>query len=125
MKNSLLIILIVSALNLAFWSCDKMEDNYSKYLEEEKIYSPRISNLRAYSGLQTVSMAWDNPDGDIAKYIFIDYQDSTITTDELIDSITIENLLIKGYTIEVYTVDAYGNLSVPAAVNIFPNGESN
>lgn len=111
------------ALIAVLVSCGKMDDNYAQYLEKEKVYSPKITNLVAKSALKEVTLLWDNPVGDIARQIFIDYQDSTITTEGMIDSIRITNLEIKGYVFSVYTIDAYGNLSIPEPVNVFPNGE--
>lgn len=118
-------IITISALfaALLFASCEKMDYNYAKYLETEKVYAPRIQNLVAKSALREVTLTWDNPAGSIAKQILIDYQDSTLTTENMIDSITINNLEIKGYVFSVYTIDAFGNFSIPTSINVFPNGE--
>ena len=110
---------------ILLFSCEKIEDSYAKYLESEKIYSPKVTNLIAKQALKEVTLIWENPAGNIAKKIFIDYQDSTITTETMIDSITITGLEIKGYEISVYTLDAFDNLSVPSMVIAFPNGEDN
>jgi hypothetical protein len=106
-------------------ACKKMDYNYSEYLDEVNTYSPKVTNLEAKSMLKKVLLTWDNPDGDVAKSLLIDYQDSTISTETMIDSILITNLEIKGYTITVYTRDAYDNLSVPVSVTAFPNGVNN
>ena len=119
MRNTYLILI----LGLVLGSCSKMEDNYSHYLEDTKVYSPKISSLTAEQGLKTATLSWENPEGDIAKSIFIDYQDDTVLVESMVDTYTINGLEIKGYTVSVYTIDAYGNYSVPTSIQIFPNGE--
>lgn len=114
---------LIAFVAFAMTDCEKMEDTYAQYLDDEKVYSPRIRNLEKKTGLKELTLFWDNPQGDIAKKIFIDYQDSTITTESMIDSILLSNLEIKGYIISVYTMDAFDNLSVPSTVTAFPNGE--
>ena len=123
MKKNYL-FLVASVLLVFFTSCGKMEDNYAGYLEKEHIYPPKVNNLVAYEGLREVSLTWDNPPGEIARKIWIDYEDDTLLIDHLVDSVHIDSLEIKGYTISVYTLDAYNNRSVPETVNIFPNGEN-
>lgn len=122
MKIKIYSILIILAV-LSITACETIEDTYSKYLDDEIVYSPKVRNIRSYSALREVSLAWDNPPSNIAKKIVIDYQDDTLTTETLVDTITITGLEIKGYTISVYTMDAFGNLSVPESVVVFPNGE--
>ena len=100
-----------------------MDYNYVDYLDENRVYSPKVVNLIAKPLLKEVILTWENPPGDVAKHLVIDYEDSVITTESMIDSILLTNLEIKGYTISVVTMDAYGNLSVPATVTAFPNGE--
>lgn len=109
---------------LLFNSCEKMEDNYAKYLEEERIYPPKVTNLTAYEGLREVYLTWDNPPGNIATKIFIDYTDDSLLLNTMVDSAYIGKLEIKGYTVSVYTMDNYDNRSVPATITIFPNGEN-
>ena len=108
---------------MLFASCGSMDDNYVHYLEEATVYSPKVTNVQVQSLLKEVILTWDNPSGDIAKQIIVDYQDSVITTETMIDSLHLTNLEIKGYTINIYTKDAFGNLSIPATVTAFPNGE--
>ena len=120
MKNYLLAVLSVFLL----FSCDKMDDNYKKYLEIERIYAPKISNLTAAERLREATLYWDNPEGDIAKKIFIDYGDDSLLIDKMVDSAVITNLEIKGYTVSVYTIDAFDHRSVPVSITIFPNGEN-
>ncbi len=95
-----------------------------KYVEEERIYPPRVTNLVAYEGLREVSLTWDNPAGNIARKILIDYGDDSLYYENMVDSVHIDSLEIKGYTVSVYTLDAYDNKSVPETITIFPNGEN-
>jgi hypothetical protein len=122
MKTKIYSILIILAV-LLVTACESIEDTYSKYLEDTIVYSPKVRNVRTYATLKEVSLAWDNPSGSIAKKIMIDYQDDTLITETLVDTIVITGLEIKGYTMSIYTMDAFGNLSVPASVVVFPNGE--
>jgi hypothetical protein len=114
-------ILLASVLFLT--SCGKMDDNYRKYLAVEKIYSPKVTNLRAEVGLKTALIRWDNPSGNLAKKILVDWGDDSLKFDHMVDSATLVNLEIKGYTVSVYTMDAFNNYSVPVSIQIFPNGE--
>lgn len=104
-------------------ACDKMEDNYQKYLDMNLIYSPKVSNLRADVGLRQATLMWDNPQGLIAKKILVDYQDDSIRFETMIDSVFLDSLDIKGYRVRIYTLDEFDNRSVPAEIQIFPNGE--
>ncbi|HKL32299.1 MAG TPA: DUF4998 domain-containing protein [Tangfeifania sp.] len=117
--------LIILTLFIAINSCDKMDDNYKEYLELQRTYSPKVTNLSAQAGLKTATLTWDNPQGDIAQKIMVDYQDDSLTFETMVDSVTITDLEIKGYNISVYTIDAFNNYSVPATIQIFPNGENN
>ena len=110
-------------LLLGLMSCDKMEDNYTEYLNNERTYSPKVKHLVAETGLREVTLYWQNPEGDLAKKIQIDTGDEQLTFDEMIHTATLSGLEIRGYEISVYTLDAYGNLSVPETVQVFPNGE--
>ena len=123
MKNKELFATIIVLGIFLLFGCESMDSNYVAYLENEKIYSPKVRNLRSYPALNKVSLAWDNPEGNMAKYILIDYEDDSITTETMIDTITISGLEIRGYTINVYTVDAFENRSIPVIVTAFPNGE--
>lgn len=105
-------------------SCEDMEDNYQQYLDDKPTYSPKVTNLRAEVGLKEAVLKWELPAGDLAQKIRVDYQDSILDFNELIDSLHLENLEIKGYDIQVFTIDAFENLSVPAKIQIFPNGEN-
>ncbi len=105
-------------------SCDKMEDNYAQYLAKEQIYPPKIMNLVAYEGLREVSLTWDNPAGDLAKKILVDYGDDSLLIENMVDSVHIGDLEIKGYDVSVYTLDEFNNRSVPESTTIFPNGEN-
>lgn len=122
MKKS--ISLLAALLFSISTGCEKMEDNYAKYLEEERIYPPRVTNLAAYEGLREVSLTWDNPAGNIARKILIDYGDDSLFYENMVDSVHIDSLEIKGYTVSVYTMDAFDNKSVPETISIFPNGEN-
>ncbi len=120
MKN---ILLYTAAAFLLFFSaCSEMDDNYEDYLTN-RVYSPKVTNLRAENGLQTCTLRWDNPEGDLAKSIEIRYDEEVITFDTMVDSAIINELEIKGYTMQVFTIDAFGNNSVPAETYVFPNGE--
>ncbi len=105
-------------------SCDKMEDNYAQYLARERIYPPKVKNLVAYEGLREVSLTWENPSGDLAKKILVDYGDDSLLIETMVDSVHIGDLEIKGYNVSVYTLDDYNNRSVPESTTIFPNGEN-
>ena len=119
MKYIILGVLLICS----FSACEQMEDNYSQYLDTEKIYSPRVSDLTAVEGLMEATLRWVNPEGDIARKIRIDYGDSLFTTETMVDSIWLTGLEIKGYNVSVFTIDRFGNLSVPETIQIFPNGE--
>ncbi|HYX09735.1 MAG TPA: DUF4998 domain-containing protein [Bacteroidales bacterium] len=116
--------LLVNLFVLMLVSCDKMGDNFKQYLETEHVYAPKVSNLSASERLREATLYWDNPDGDIAKKIFIDYEDDSLLIDQMVDSAVITNLEIKGYTVSVYTIDAFDHRSVPVSITVFPNGEN-
>ncbi len=122
MKNIKLLSILL--FTLLFFACDKMEDNYKQYEDMQRLYSPKITNLTATVGLKTATLEWDNPEGDLAKKIVVDFQDDILKFESLVDSVTLENLEIKGYNISVYTIDAFGNYSIPVSIQIFPNGEN-
>ncbi|MDF1570729.1 MAG: DUF4998 domain-containing protein [Bacteroidales bacterium] len=125
MMTRMIRILILGPLLLVLlFSCDKMEDNYEQYLEKEKIYPPKVTNLVAIEGLREVSLTWDNPSGDLAKKILVDYGDDSLLIETMVDSVHIGDLEIKGYNVSVYTLDEYNNRSVPESTTIFPNGEN-
>lgn len=124
MRGMIRILILGPLLLVLLSSCDKMEDNYEQYLEKEKIYPPKVMNLVAYEGLREVSLTWDNPSGDLAKKILIDYGDDSLLIETMVDSIHIGDLEIKGYDVSVYTLDEYKNRSVPETTTIFPNGEN-
>lgn len=117
--------LIILTLFITVYSCDKMDDNYREYIELQRTYSPKVTNLSAQVGLKTATLTWDNPQGDIAKKIMVDYQDDSLIFETMVDSVFLNDLEIKGYNISVYTIDAFNNYSVPATIQIFPNGENN
>ena len=100
-----------------------MEDNYTDYLDMNLVYSPKISDLEANVGLKEATLFWTNPEGELAKKIWIDYMDDTLKFETMVDSAHLDSLDIKGYQIRVYTLDAFNNLSVPTEIQIFPNGE--
>jgi hypothetical protein len=124
MRSMIKILILGPLLLVLLSSCDKMEDNYEQYLEKEKIYPPKVMNLVAYEGLREVSLTWDNPSGDQAKKILVDYGDDSLLIETMVDSVHIVDLEIKGYNISVYTLDDYNNRSVPESTTIFPNGEN-
>lgn len=107
---------------MLFASCDKMEDSYEDYFQS-RIYSPRVTNLQANIGFKTVVLIWENPAGNIAKKIILQYDEKEVVYDEMINSVEVNNLEIKGYDMMVFTEDAFGNRSVPASIYVFPNGE--
>lgn len=116
-------LLLFGLLSLSLLtSCEKMEDTYSMY-QVETIYSPKVSNLAAQVGYKTATLTWTNPKGDLAKKIMVEYDSKEVLYDELIETVTLDDLAIKGYEISVFTLDAYGNRSVPSKVYIFPSGE--
>jgi len=110
-------------LALLLTNCSKMDDNYKDYLINVQTYSPRVTNLEVVSGLRVATLNWKNPSGNIASKNAICFDDSTIILDKMAETYTLTNLEIKGYLISVYTIDQFNNYSVPATINIFPNGE--
>nr|WP_320154018.1 DUF4998 domain-containing protein [uncultured Draconibacterium sp.] len=121
-KTIKILIALVFILNIS--GCSEMDDNYVDYLKIEKVYAPKISNLKALVGLKTATLTWDNPEGDIARKILIDYQDDSLKFESMVDTAVLENLEIKGYHVSVYTIDAFNNYSIPVSIQIFPNGEN-
>lgn len=108
---------------MTLFSCNSMDDNYKHYLDEVEIYSPRITNLAAVSGLKEATLTWKNPHGSIAVRNAIRVEDSTIVLTGLVENYKLTHLQIRGYQISVYTIDQFNHYSVPATINIFPNGE--
>lgn len=121
MKKFKIFSLLFIALIMA--NCDSMEDNYKDYLKNVQVYSPRVTDLNAVSGLKEATLTWINPQGNIAVKNAILYGDTTIILDSLTETYHLTNLEIKGYQVSVFTVDKFDNYSVPATVYIFPNGE--
>jgi len=125
MKINYFFISVIGLILLLITACDSMEDNFSKYLENTKTYSPKVTDLTAVSGLKEATLNWKNPSGNIATKNVILLNDSIIyPADTLVSTYHLTGLQIKGYTISVYTVDSYNNYSIPATINIFPNGEN-
>ena len=116
-------IFSVLLLSLLLSNCDDMNDNYQAYLENVKVYSPRVSNLTVVSGLKEATLNWKNPQGKIAVKNAVKLQDSIIVLDTLVETYKLTNLEIKGYQVSVYTLDKFNNYSVPVSISIFPNGE--
>lgn len=116
-------ITVFLLLALIFGSCGEMDDNYNDYLKNVKVYSPKVTDLSVVSGLKEATLSWKNPQGKIAVKNAIKLQDSTIVLDGLTETYKLTDLEIKGYQVSVYTLDKYNNYSVPASINIFPNGE--
>jgi hypothetical protein len=112
--------IIMLGILLAFSACDSMDDNYKDYLHNVQQYSPSIRNLSHLDSLNTVELFWENPSGNLAVKIKIDWGDDSLIIDEMVDYYKLENLEIRGYDISVYTIDRYGNLSVPVTVSAFP-----
>lgn len=108
---------------MIFSSCNSMDDNYKHYLDDVEVYSPRITNLTAVSGLKEATLSWKNPKGSIAVKNAIRLEDSTIVLNGLVETYKLSQLEIRGYQISVYTIDQFNHYSVPATINIFPNGE--
>lgn len=123
MKKKLYPIILLVLLTFLFAKCEVMEDNYSDYLGNVKMYSPRVTDLTVQSGLKEATLLWKNPQGNIAVKNAILLQDSMIIIDGLTEVYKLQNLEIKGYAVSVFTVDKFGNFSVPAQTTIFPNGE--
>ena len=115
-------IQVMFLFSVLLYSCDDMEESYEQYLDN-RVYSPRVTNLQAETGYKTVSLNWLNPEGDIAKKIIIEYDDQKMIFEEMVDNAVVSDLEIKGYEMSVYTEDHYGNRSVPATIYVFPNGE--
>ncbi len=108
---------------LLLCNCNGMDDNYKEYLTNVKVYSPKVTGLTVASGLKEVTLTWKNPSGPIAKRNAIALDDSIMVLDGLTETYKLENLEIKGYKVSVYTIDMHNNYSIPASIDIFPNGE--
>ncbi|TLX71045.1 hypothetical protein E9993_21190 [Labilibacter sediminis] len=119
--KALWVLSVLLAVVFGFSSCDEMDDNYKDYIEHV-VYSPRVTELSAVEGLKVITLNWQNPVGDIAQKIIVEYDDVVLPFDEMINTLVIEDLDIKGYEMRVYTEDAFGNRSVPATIFVFPNG---
>lgn len=100
-----------------------MEDTYKDY-QTDTIYSPKVTDLKAQVGYKTVTLAWTNPNSDLAKSILVEYDGKSVAIDGMVATATLNDLVIKGYEISVFTIDAFGNRSVPSKIYVFPNGES-
>ena len=72
MKKIKTIAYLILLVSIA--ACSKMDDNYKQYLEMDRIYSPKISNLEAIVGLKKATLLWENPPGNIATKILVDYR---------------------------------------------------
>jgi hypothetical protein len=113
-------IAVMTGILLACCACDSMDDNYKDYLYNVQQYSPSVRNLTHVDALGTVELFWENPPGNLAVKIKIDWEAGADTINEMIEYYKLENLEIRGYDISVYTIDRYGNLSVPVTVSAFP-----
>ncbi len=71
-----------------------------------------------------MTLKWDNPESETAKYILVDYEDDSLFFEQMVDSVFIDSLEIKFYSISVYTLDEFNNKSIPVSVTVFPNGEN-
>jgi hypothetical protein len=143
-----IINLIVFALALPFVACEDgqfqgVEDMWDK----EVVYSSRINLVTVVVGYERLKFylykldpvrtelsvgvaANSKPLTQIflanARKIVVKYDDVTLTFDEITDDVTIPGLTQKRlYRFYVYTMDAYGNLSVPATVTGIPYVQSN
>jgi hypothetical protein len=125
MKKIFFILGIALALN----ACNSMDSNYRDYLLDVEHYSPCVRNLQVtIPALYTISLAWENPPGDVAQKIKIVWgteENESVTFNEMITGYTLENMEIKGYDISVYTIDRYGNLSIPITAVAFPGSQLN
>lgn len=113
--------LFAAAAILTLVSCEAMDDNYKDYLDN-RVYSPKVGSLIAVTDSAMVTLHWVNPMGSVAEKIFITYGDDNLTLDEMVDSVVISDLEVKGYSFSVYTMDKFENLSVPEEVFAFPDG---
>lgn len=121
MKQVLIYILLLLTL-VILAGCSKMDDNYRDYLTN-RVYSPKVQNLTVKNGLKECTLTWTNPESNIAKSIEVRFNGDVLSFETMIDSLFIDNLEIKGYTMQVFTIDAFGNYSIPAEANVFPIGE--
>ncbi|MDR0543229.1 MAG: DUF4998 domain-containing protein [Dysgonamonadaceae bacterium] len=119
-------IFAITGMALALAACDSMDSNYIDYLHNIKVYSPAVIHLTHIDSYRTVELMWQNPAGDVAQKIKIEWnigeKDTAVIIPEMVDYYKIENMEVRGYDIAVYTIDKYDNLSVPARVNAFPSG---
>lgn len=122
MKNRYIKFLFaLPLLMVIFSSCTKMEDNFEEYLGRDP-YAPKVNNLSVQNHFKAVTLNWDLPSSTRLEKIEISY-DEVVLESELVNSYYIDNLLIKGYTFQVVTIDINGFRSIPVTVYAFPSGE--
>lgn len=115
MKKILFFVMCVLVFNT---SCTDMDDNYKQYLEDIPTYSPTVTDVAAVSPeAGSLTLSWELPKIQLAKSIEIVYKETSTVSDKielgLVTSYTLTGLKLQGYTIEIYTIDKYGNRSIP------------
>ena len=116
--STILLIVIAFATN----SCEGMDDNFRKYLQERN-YSGRIDNLVATPGFERVVLRWVNPTDQRSQRIriLVSGIDEPIEFDTLVNEASIEGLTdATGREFTVFTLDAFGNQSVPVRATAIP-----
>lgn len=114
-------ILFIAICILSFTaSCTDMDDNYKQYLEEIPTYSPTVTDVSAVSPeAGTLTLTWELPKIQLAESIEIVYKETNTVWDkvelDLVTTYTLTGLKLQGYTIEIYTIDKFGNRSIPVS----------
>jgi hypothetical protein len=139
---------IVFALALPFVACDDGQFQGAEDMwDRDVVYSSKITYVTPVVGFERLklflykmepartdaSTGWvasSKPLTQIylanARKIVVKYDDVTLVYDEIADTVVVPGLTQKRlYRFNVYTMDAYGNLSVPATATGIPYVQSN
>ncbi len=121
--------LIILLLAFTIFSCDKMEDNYSQYLEGGEInYSSKPLNLMGQAGFKRIQLSWDLTTVNNVKEAIIAFNDQEIkvpVSSAQNNSVRyIVNNLEEGiYDFEVYTISNSENKSLISSAIVSSYGE--
>ena len=119
------IFYMLCALAFITTSCDDMDENYKDYRDEHPTYSPVVTNVSADSPeAKVLVLEWKLPTSNRLKSVEIIYRESSTKSEkitlDLVETCTITDLLLQAYTIEIYTIDIYGNRSIPIIKSYTP-----
>lgn len=123
MKKSMKdISLLILLFGLFIVSCDKMDENYSKYLEGGEInYSSRPLDIQGQSGFKRVQLSWKLTTVNNIKECIVAYNDKLITIpitspQDTAISYLVENLEEGIYNFEVFSLGNNDNKSLISRV---------